>query len=170
MKKRALFIFLMVYFSLTSFAQEDKFILRLPNSQEFSLPKQSAHRIAGGKWKIREDKIDSTRKNNDTIQIYINRGEAVLLNNNGLHPDLFVWEIPIQRFHTGQKLMITSHSLTPKVNTIVLHLDWVSYEFKVENKNRFAYNSRSPKPTPTSEEIISKRIPIRRDSHSNTNK
>ena len=163
MKIKLLCLVLMLNSVFTSFAQDEKYILTLQSIKEISFPAQTADQIGCCKWQIREERIDSVCMEKDTLQLYINRGDAVLLNNNRLHPNLFVWEIPVQLFHRWQKLIITVHSAYSDFTIIMLHMDWKLYVFQKKNRNHYMYISETSKPTPTPEVIISKKIPVKRD-------
>lgn len=163
MKKEIWFTAVLLGLFVASHGQDAELVLKLPKSQELLLPAQTANRIGCGKWKIREVRIDSVSMDNDTLHLFINRGGAVLVNNYPHNPNMYVWEIPLQLFHTGEKLIFTNHFDSYSLKTIVIQLEWGLYVFRKKNKSSFVYVSQSFKPTPTPEEIINKNIPVRYD-------
>ncbi len=154
---------------LASHGRDTKFVLELPTSQatqEFFLPVQTANRLGCCNWEIREERIDSILRNNDTVHLYVNRGRAVLSHNRRHNTDIYVWKVPFQRFHSGAKLIFTNHVDSSGIKTIVIQLEWCSYVFRKKTKNRFVYVLQSSKPDPTPEEIIIKNIPVEYNSSS----
>lgn len=166
MKKKIWFIAVLLSLSLALHGQDTKFVLKLSSPQEFDLPDQTADRIGCCSWEIKEGRIDSVSRNNDTLHLYVNRGRAVLGHNRRHNTDIYVWEIPIQEFHSGAKIFFTYQVDSSGITIIVMQLDWCSYVFRKKNKNRFVYVSQNHKSTPTPEEIISKNIPVEYNSPS----
>ena len=154
----------------TAYAQKFYVLTKMPKQGDVTLPAQTANNMGGCKWQIREDRIDSVLVKNDTLQLYINRGDAKLFkcrgNRDPGHP-VYGWEMPLQQFcHIGRnlspsnQLLISNHYAMPNCTTIVLQLDWAAYIFEKRKDNRFVYVSKKQMPSPTEEEIARKQIPV----------
>ena len=154
---RKILHFLLLLLAFSSLFAQEKCELKVPKLQDgFVLPAHTATRVGCRKWLIKEACVDSARMDNDTLQLFINRGNARPFKpRTVIESDVCGWEMSIQKIHAGHKLIVPSRFVTSVCEKVILQFDWEMDVFKREKNGTFLFVTQQHKYS-TLEELVKK--------------